>query len=140
MPEFNSGGSTSGPAGMGARRAQYTGAYIVLLDPRNQKSGLTALRSGARLGEAQSAWASDVARDSGRRSRPTSPLSSRRSASPPLLPPSRTSGRRWHNAAESPNVLAVERERVVYAFDALSPDYLRGDSSAIHPGELVFHP
>lgn len=62
MPEFNSGGSTSsGPAGMGTRSAQYTGSYIVLLDPRNQKAGLTALPSGAGLGEAQSASAFDVA-------------------------------------------------------------------------------
>ena len=46
---------------MGARTAQYTGSYIVLLDPRHQKAALTALRSGAGIGDAQSAAASDVA-------------------------------------------------------------------------------
>lgn len=45
----------------GRSDAQYTGSYIVLLDPRNQKAGLTALPSGAGLGEAQSASAFDVA-------------------------------------------------------------------------------
>jgi hypothetical protein len=140
MPEFNSGGSTSsGPAGMGARSARYTGSYIVLLDKRNQKAGLTAARSGAGFGEAQSASASDVAGIAEALASDESVVFEEIGVAVVAAEPHQRQAL-VRTAAESPNVLAVERERVVYAFDALSPHHLRRDSSAIHPGELVLNP
>ena len=119
MPEFT-GTAMAGPVGMGARSAQYTGSYIVLLDPRHQKAALTALRSGAGLGDAQSAAASDVAGTAeALASGETIVFEEIGVAVVAAEPDQRQALAR--TAAESPNVLAMERERVVYAFDPLSP-------------------
>jgi hypothetical protein len=124
---------------MGARSAQYTGSYIVLLDPRSQKAGFTALRPGAGLGEAQSASASDVAGTAEALASDESVVFEEIGVAVVAAEPDQRQALA-RTAAESPNGSAVERERVIYAFDALSHHYLRGDSSAIHPGELVLHP
>ncbi len=125
MPEFTGGPAMAGPVGMGARTAQYTGSYIVLLDPRHQKAALTALRSGAGIGDAQSAAASDVAGTAeALASGETIVFDEIGVAVVAAEPDQRQALAR--TAAESPNVLAMERERVVYAFDPLSPVYLKG--------------
>ena len=112
----------AGPVGMGARSAQYTGSYIVCR-PAPQKAALTALRSGAGLGDAQS-------RCVRRRPAPQSVASGETIvfdeigvAVVPAEPDQRQALTR--TAAESPNVLAMERSGCLRIRSA-SPEYLRG--------------
>jgi hypothetical protein len=120
---------TGADAGVPARADQYTGAYIVLLDTDDLGAGVAALRDGAGVAAAEpirgSGEVADVLAGGGTAVLPEIGVAVVTVAPDQREPLLRT-------AAAAPRVLAVEPERMMYAFDdALTAEYLRGFRDAI---------
>jgi subtilisin family serine protease len=129
MPGMSDENGMRADAGVPAQADQFTGAYIVLLDTDDLNAGVSALRDGAGVAAAERIdGAGDVAGVLAAGG--TAVLPEIGVAVMTVAPDQRESLLR--TAAEAPRVLAVERERMVYAFDdALTAEYLRGFRAAV---------
>jgi subtilisin family serine protease len=129
MPGTSDENGVRGDAWVAARADDYTGAYLVLLDPDDQGAGVAALRDGAGVAAAEpvdgSEEIAEVLAGGGTAVLPEIGVAVVTVAPDQREPLLRT-------AAEAPRVLAVEPERVLYAFDdGLTAEYLRGFRDAV---------
>jgi len=110
----------------GAQAGQYTGNYLVLLNPDDLDAGMQALQSGAGISAADRADAGDAAATSEMLAEGVSVVFDEIGVAVVSAAPDQRQAL-MRSAAAAPQVLTIERERVVHAFDqTLSTDYLRG--------------
>ncbi|HSK27336.1 MAG TPA: S8 family serine peptidase [Jiangellales bacterium] len=124
--ETGHGDATMADAGVGARPQEYTGAYIVLLDADDVDAGMAALESGAGIGAPERLGSGELESAPEALAEGASVVLDEIGVAVVTVPPDQQ-GALLETAAEADHVLAVEPERVVYAFgDGPSADYLRG--------------
>ncbi|MFC4502365.1 MULTISPECIES: S8 family peptidase [Streptomyces] len=107
------------PAGQGA---EYTGRYVILLDPSNQESGLNALRSAADIAPVERVRGAESANVAGLLDRPDVSVHFENLAAAvvEVRPEQRHA---LVTTAEAENsILAAEPERIVYASQIMAPD------------------
>jgi subtilisin family serine protease len=116
--------ATMADAGVSARAGEYTGAYLVLVDPERADAGLAVLADRAGVGPAEHATGDEdavtEALDAG-----ASVVFDSIGVAVVTAEPDQQDALRVASA-EASEILVIEPERVLYAFGAPSEDYLRG--------------
>lgn len=105
----------------GGRGAEYTGRYVVLLDPSNQESGLNALRSSADIASVERVRGTDVGNVSELLERPDVSVHFEElgAAVVEVRPDMRHT--LVTTAEAEPSIIAAEPERMVYAMPITAP-------------------
>ncbi|MEV5409783.1 S8 family serine peptidase [Thermopolyspora sp. NPDC052614] len=126
MDPSGNGGVMRADAGVNAQPAQYTGAHLVLLDPRDAGAGMSALTSRAGVAEAthihpqEREHISEILAESG------AVILDELGVAIVTVDPDQQEAM-MQAAADAPQVYAVEPERVLYAFtEGPSLDYVYG--------------
>jgi subtilisin family serine protease len=125
------GGSVRADAGVEARPGQFTDAHIVLLDPSDMEAGMSALRSGAGVAQAEHVRPSDREGVSQLLSEGGSIVFGEIGVAVVTADPDQHESL-IRAAGEAPQVLRIEPERMVYASTTLSPEYLVGYRDAVN--------
>jgi subtilisin family serine protease len=103
------------------QRAEYTGRYVVLLDPSNQESGLNALRSSADIASVERVRGTDVGNVSELLERPDVSVHFEELAAAVVEVRPDQRHALVTTAEADPAIIAAEPERMVYAMPITAP-------------------